>query len=190
MKAKVESEAAWKVFLDNLYKRGLIGDRLKLILADGAPGLWGALERVYPRLPRQLCWAHKIRNVQEKLPKKAWDTFLIEAKEIYQQPTRKKATERYFRWTRKWRRKYPKAVKCLAKYIDRLLVHYSFPVKHRVTIRTSNPIERLFVEVRRRTRPIGSLNNTKSLDRIAYGIFWIINRMWEDICLTSLPHNS
>ena len=190
MKAKAESEAAWEAFLNDLYRRGLIGDRLKLIVADGAPGLWSALERVYPRVPRQLCWAHKIRNVQDKLPKKAWDTCLSEAKEIYQQPTRKKATERYFRWTRKWRRKYPKAVKCLAKDIDRLLVHYSFPVKHRITIRTSNPIERLFVEVRRRTRPIGSFTNTDSLNRIAYGIFWIINRMWEDTCLNQFTQSS
>jgi putative transposase len=66
MKAKAESEAAWEAFLDDLYKRGLTGERLKLIVADGAPGLWSALERVYPRVPRQLCWAHKIRNVRDK----------------------------------------------------------------------------------------------------------------------------
>jgi transposase-like protein len=112
------------------------------------------------------------------------------AKQIYRQPTRKKAAERYFRWARKWTGKYPRAVRCLARDIDRLLVHYSFPLRHRITIRTSNPIERLFVEVRRRTRPIGSFTNTKSLDRIAFGIFWIINRMWEDTCLTDFTHNS
>jgi transposase-like protein len=88
------------------------------------------------------------------------------------------------------KREYPWAVRCLARDIDRLLVHYSFPVKHRITIRTTNPIERLFREVRRRTRPIGSFTNTKSLDRIAYGIFWIINRMWEDTCLPDFTRNS
>jgi len=190
MKVGRESEAAWEAFLDDLYRRGLTGHRLKLIVADGCPGLWSALERVYPRVPKQLCWAHKIRNVQEKLPKHAWQGCLAEAKEIYQQPTRKKAAERYFAWARKWRRRYPKAVKCLSKDIDRLLVHYSYPVKHRKTIRTSNPIERLFVEVRRRTRPIGSFTNTRSVDRIAYGIFWIINRMWEDRTLVQFTQNS
>lgn len=190
MKAQAESEAAWGAFLEDLYRRGLTGDRLKLIVADGASGLWNALERVYPWVARQLCWAHKIRNVAEKLPKKAWDTTLAEAKEIYQQPTRKMATERYFKWVRKWKRKYPNAVRCLVKDIDRLLVHYSFPLKHRITIRTTNPIERLFREVRRRTRPIGSFTNKRSLDRIAYGIFWIINRMWEDTCLTQFTQNS
>lgn len=190
MKVKQESEAAWEGFLDDLYKRGLTGKRVKLIVADGAAGLWSALERVYPGVPRQLCWAHKIRNVQDKLPKKAWHTCLGEAKEIYQAPTRKKATERYFNWSRKWKRKYPKAVKCLCKDIDRLLVCFSYPLRHRKSIRTTNPIERLFREVRRRTRPIGSFTNARSLDRITYGIFWIINRMWEDKRLEHFTQNS
>ena len=64
MKAMSESEAAWEGFLEDLYRRGLTGKRLKLIIADGAGGLWRALERVYPRVPAQLCWAHKIRNIQ------------------------------------------------------------------------------------------------------------------------------
>ena len=180
MKANSESEAAWEGFLEDLYRRGLTGEKIKLIIADGASGLWGALERVYPRVPVQLCWAHKIRNIQEKLPQKAWDTCLSEAKQIYRQDTRREATERYSEWLKKYRRKYPKAVSCLEKDIDRLLVCYSYPALQRVTIRTTNPIERLFREVRRRTKPIGSFTNTKSLDRITYGIFWIINRHWED----------
>ena len=54
MKAVSESEAAWEGFLEGLYRRDLTGKRLKLIVADGASGLWKALERVYPRVPRQL----------------------------------------------------------------------------------------------------------------------------------------
>jgi transposase-like protein len=190
LKAKSESEAAWEGFLDDLYRRGLTGRRLKLAVADGASGLWAALERVYPRVPVQLCWAHKIRNIQDKLPQKAWDTCLKDAKEIYRQETRREATERYLHWARKYRRKYPKAVRCLEKDIDRLLVCYSYPATQRITIRTTNPIERLFREVRRRTRPIGSFTNTRSLDRITYGIFWIINRHWEDKHLKHFTHNS
>ena len=190
MKAKSESEAAWEGFLENLYRRGLTGKRLKLIIADGAGGLWGALERVYPGVPAQLCWAHKMRNIQEKLPMKAWDTCLKDAKQIYRQDTRREARVCYKDWVRRYRRKYPKAVRCMEKDIDRLLVFYSFPTMQRVTLRTTNPIERLFREVRRRTRPIGSFTNTKSLDRITYGIFWIINRHWEDKHLKHFTQNS
>jgi len=189
MKAGSESEAAWGSFLEDLYRRGLTGEKLRMIVADGASGLWSALERTYPRVPRQLCWAHKIRNVQEKLPKTAWDTCLADAKKIYQQSTRKKATERYFTWSKKWKRKYPKAVRCLAKDIDRLLVHYSMPAGHRKATRTSNPIERLFVEVRRRTKIMGSFTNARSIDRVTFGVFWIINRMWEGTRLEHFTQN-
>ncbi len=188
MKAKSESEAAWEGFLENLYRRGLTGERLKLITADGAEGLWRALERIYPRVPAQLCWAHKIRNMRERLPRKAWNSCLAEAKQIYRQQTRRKALQLYNRWVAKYKHTYPKAVKCLQKDIDRLLVCYSMPAHQRVTVRTTNPIERLFREVRRRTRPIGSFTNSKSLDRIAYGIFWIINRHWEDKHLKHFTH--
>lgn len=190
MKAKAESEAAWEGFLEDLYRRGLKGNRLKLIVADGCAGLWNALQRVYPRVPAQLCWAHKMRNVKDKLPKMAWETCLREAKQIYLAPSRREATERYFAWSKKWKRKYPRAVRCLHKDIDKLMVHFAYPERQRRTLRTTNPIERLFREVRKRTRPIGSFTNTESLNRIAYGIFWIINRHWEDKRLTHFTHNS
>jgi transposase-like protein len=95
-------------------------------------------------------------------------------------------------WARKWTRKYPQAVRCLEKDIDRLLVFLNrdYPERHRKTIRTTNPIERLFVEVRRRTRPIGTFTNAGSIDRITYGIFWIINRHWERIRLAHFTQNS
>jgi len=190
MRAGSESENAWEGFLNNLYRRGLTGDRLDLVVADGCPGLWSGLERVYPGVPRQLCWAHKIRNIQDKLPKKAWATCAEEAKEIYRQESRDDAVERYFAWEKKWRSAYPAAVKCLRKDIDKLLVFHSCPRHHRTTVRTTNPIERLFREVRRRTRPMGSFTNSKSIDRITYGIFWIINKHWEATRLAAFTHKS
>ena len=190
MRAGSESENAWEGFLNNLYRRGLTGDRLDLIVADGCRGLWNALERVYPGVPRQLCWAHKIRNIQEKLPKKAWATCAEEAKEIYRQETKDDAADSYFAWERRWRSVYPDAVKCLRRDIDKLLLFHLCPKQHRTTVRTTNPIERLFREVRRRTRPMGSFTNSKSVDRITYGIFWIINKHWEATRLATFTQKS
>jgi transposase-like protein len=68
--ATSESEAQWEAFLRDLYRRGLEGRMLRLISTDGAPGLHRALETVYPYVPRQRCWAHKLRNVAAKLPRK------------------------------------------------------------------------------------------------------------------------
>jgi putative transposase len=177
-------------FLNNLYRRGLTGDRLDLIVADGCTGLWNALERVYPRAPRQLCWAHKMRNIQDKLPKRAWATCLAEAKQIYRQESKDDAADCYFAWVKKWRSIYPDAVRCLRKDIDKLLVFHLCPKQHRSALRTTNRIERLFREVRRRTRPMGSFTNSKSIDRISYGIFWIINKHWEATRIATFTHNS
>ena len=68
--ANSESEAAWEAFLRNLYDRGLTGSRLMMVSTDGCPGLHSALDTVYLYVPRQRCWAHKMRNVAAKLPRK------------------------------------------------------------------------------------------------------------------------
>jgi len=66
-KANSESQACWQSFLANLKVRGLKGDNLKLIVMDGAKGLWKGAEEVYPLVAHQLCWAHKLRNVARSL---------------------------------------------------------------------------------------------------------------------------
>jgi transposase-like protein len=65
--AKSESAAEWQLFLDDLYRRGLTGEGLDMVCVDGGQGLLAALPNVYPRLPVQRCWAHKIRNVLGKV---------------------------------------------------------------------------------------------------------------------------
>lgn len=177
--AKSESEAEWTSFLSNLYNRGLKGKSLKLITIDGSPGLSKALDVVYPYIPRQRCWVHKLRNVASKLPKRKQKDILKGAKAIYQGQNRKEAVRLYWEWARAYRNSYPKAVECLEKDIDELLAFMDFPKKHWIKIRTTNIIERSFREVRRRTRPMSSFTNYQSCDRIIYGIIHYMNSKWE-----------
>ena len=65
-----ESETAWEGFLGDLYRRGLEGKELKLIVSDGSKGLENALEIIYPRVLHQRCWRHKMENVANKIPQK------------------------------------------------------------------------------------------------------------------------
>ena len=67
--AQGESEAEWSVFLNDLYRRGLTEENLELIVVDGGKGLHAALGLVYGRVPVQRCWAHKVRNVVDKVKK-------------------------------------------------------------------------------------------------------------------------
>ena len=77
--ATAESEAQWEAFLRDLYERGLEGKGLRLVITDGCPGLHQALDTVYPYVERQRCWAHKLRNVAAKLPRKHQEACLAGA---------------------------------------------------------------------------------------------------------------
>lgn len=173
-----ESETEWVTFLNDLYRRGLKGKRLRLITTDGAPGIKLALQMVYPRIAHQRCWAHKLRNVANKLPKKHQTQCLDQAKLIYLSPTRTKAVQRFWEWSKNWRAVAPKAVECIEKDLRELLAFFSVPKHMRRKVRTTNSIERAFREVRRRTRPISCFNNDRSIERIVYGIASKLNDRW------------
>lgn len=177
--ASSESEAQWTGFLNNLYKRGLEGKNLKLITVDGGKGLHRALEIVYPFIPIQLCWVHKLRNVSKYMPKKYREQSMREVKKIYLAHNRRKAVEIFKTWKKNWIKKIPNSVKCLEKDMDHLLNFLNCPENHRVKIRTTNAIERSFREVRRRTRPMSCFTNYASCDRIIYSIFNYQNSKWE-----------
>ena len=178
--ATSESQAAWEAFLNDLYRRGVEGTNLQLVVTDGGKGLHAALAVVYPYAPRQRCWAHKLRNVAAKLPRTIQAPCLQEAKTLYQAPTRREAVTRFRHWERRWQRRAPKAVACLRQDLDELLTVLDFPALQRVKLRTTNVIERCFREVRRRTRPIGCFTNAASCDRIIYAVLHRLNTLWQD----------
>ena len=178
--AKSESEYDWTVFLNDLYRRGLVGEHLRLIITDGCPGLHAALAMIYPHVKRQRCWVHKLRNVGGYVPRRYAQECLPEAKRIYAAPSYQVAVQRFKAWCRKWRSRVPKAVHCLEKDIEDLLVFFEQDKKLWVKIRTTNMIERLFKELRRRTRPMSLFANEASCDRITYAVFAKYNKKWED----------
>lgn len=174
-----ESQAQWEAFLNSLRERGLGGEKLKLIVTDGCKGLHGALETVYPYVPRQHCWAHKLRNVANLLKRSQQKDCLAGARRIYQAETRVQAIREYWLWCKRWRGEAPKAVACLERDLDTLLSFFDCPSEHRRAVRTTNGIERCFREVRRRTRPMTCFNNNASCERIIYAVFSHLNHNWE-----------
>lgn len=185
-----ESEAAWFGFLNRLFHRGLEGENLKLIVSDGGPGLIKALEYIYPHVGHQRCWAHKLRNVADKVYKADRRRVISGARRIYLAPDRKTARRAFKRWSNRWIDQYPKAVRCIEKDLDTLLTFFDYPVEMRVNLRTTNLIERSFKEVRRRTRNIGCFSNVKSCDRLTYALFTYLNAKWESDPLLHFAHNT
>ena len=177
--AQGESAEAWESLLWSLYHRGLKGQNLKLIVMDGAKGSQSACLMVYPLVPNQLCWAHKLRNVSDYCLKKYQEECVKEAGCIYQADNRHDALDNFKVWKERWIGPCPKAVECLKRDLDRLLYFYSCPKTHWRSIRTTNNIERSFREVRRRTRVFSCFTNQASCDRIIYAIFTHLNNNWK-----------
>jgi len=184
--ASSESQACWEAFLNDLYRRGLKGDNLKLIITDGCKGLKAALGIVYAYTKRQHCWVHKLRNVAKYLKRSNQKQVLAEAKKIYQAETKREAIKLFRLWKKHWYRLYPKAVNCIEKDLDVLLSFLEIPVPAkyakliRKRVRTTNVIERAFREVRRRTRPMSCFTNQDSVNRIIYAILTRLNTKWKD----------
>ena len=186
--AQGESEAAWVGFLQNLFLRGLEGRNLKLITTDGSTGLAAALPLAFPCVPVQLCWAHKMRNIADKVPQKD-GSCVGEASAIYRAKNKNEAQRAFQQWKRRWEERRPKAVACVERDFEALLHFFDVPEAHWKKVRTTNVIERAFREVRRRTRPISSFSNCESCDRIVFGVVSHLNRSWERKPLQEFTQN-
>ena len=188
--APSESYRAWWGFLNRLFHRGLTGDTLRMIASDGSAALAAALQEIYPHVDHGICWAHKLRNVTDKVDEADHRKVRAGARKIYLAPNRREARIAFRRWQNRWMDLYPEAVQCVERDLERLLVFFDQPESVRKLLRTTNLIERSFVEVRRRTRPIGSFANVRSLERITYAIVTYLNAQWERKPLSQFAHNS
>lgn len=175
--APAESAAAWERFLGDLIRRGLPGDQLEMICVDGGAGLLAALPTAYPEVPVQRCWAHKIRNILDKVRRADQATVKAGLHAIMNANTLPQARSAARRFADRWAVPYPKAVGCLRDDLDELLTCWRYKSRaERKKVRTTNAIERRFREVRRRTRPMGVFSDRTSMDRILFAVFNHENR--------------
>ena len=184
--AQAESTAACEGFLNDLFRRGLEGKNLRMIITDGSKGFIAAIELVYPQAKHQRCWVHKLRNATKYLKKADIKAFKVDARKIYNASTHREAVAAFKNLRKGWHNLSPKAVECLERDMDELLSFLTIPIKEqfrvfiRRQIRTTNIIERSFREVRRRTRPMGCFTNYDSVSRIIYAIFNRLNSKWQE----------
>jgi transposase-like protein len=179
-RAKSEGQAGWEGLLNDLFQRGLRGKNLQLVITDGCPGLARALETIYPRVRHQRCWVHKMRNILEKAKRRDERQIKMQAQKIYLAENSAAARRAFERFRFHWRLRYPTMVRQLERDLPELLHFFSFPRHLWRKLRTTNVIERCFVEVRRRTRPMVVFTNVESVDRIIYAIFSRFNEDWKN----------
>ncbi len=167
-----ESAAEWERFLADLYRRGLTGEGLDMICVDGGSGLLAALPGVFHGIPVQRCWAHKIRNVLDKLRKADQPKVKRALHKIMNAANAPVARSAARRFAQRFQKQYPAAVACLRNDLDELLTCFRYKSEaERRAVRTTNAVERRFREVRRRTRPMGTFQDKTSMDRILFAVF-------------------
>jgi transposase-like protein len=163
--------------LRSLIERGLDPDAVRLVAADGAGGIAAAVAEAFPAADLQRCWTHRVRNILEALPVGERRACLRGLRAIYRARTRRAAVAAYWRWASAWRTRHPVLVRRLERDLDELLAVFALPEPIRISLRTTNLIERAFRELRRRIRPMGALADRRSADRILYAQVLRLNEL-------------
>lgn len=149
-----ESASTWREFFKDLKGRGLDGSKVVLGIMDGLPGLEKVFKEEFPRAEVQRCQVHVARNVLAKVPKNLKQEIADELRSIFYASTKDKALEFFSTFKEKWEKQLPSAVKSLNNSIDSCLTFFSFPKEEWISLRTTNIIERLNKEFKRRTKPM------------------------------------
>jgi putative transposase len=149
-----ESAPTWREFLKDLKKRGLDGSKMILGAMDGLPGLEKVFKEEFPKAKVQRCQVHVTRNVLAKVPKKLKKAVADDLRSIFYASSKEKAMEFFAIFKEKWEKDLPSAVKCLENSIQSCLTFFICPEEEWISLRTTNVIERLNKEFKRRTKPM------------------------------------
>ena len=149
-----ENQQAWEDLFEDLKQRGV--KEIGLCITDGNQATINALEAKFPGTPRQRCVKHKMENVLSYVPKTQQEAVEPELKAIFYQDSREEAAQAVAAFCEKYESVYPTAVACLKRDLDACLTFYAFPKAHWRTIRTTNVIERLFGEVKKRSHKMAT----------------------------------
>jgi len=177
-----EDTASCKEFFQDMRRRGL-PDPL-LVVSDGAPGVIRAIEECFPRSARQRCLAHKMRNLQSKLPENLWPEFKACATACYQAASPALARLLRDEIVSSYGAKLPSAVACLQDDFEACIAHLKFPLAHRRAIRTTNLLERLFGEERRRTKVIPHAFGERAVLKLMYAALIRAAERWRGLKMT------
>ena len=149
-----ESASSWRETFKDLKRRGLDNQTVTLGIMDGLPGLEKVFREEFPKGKGQRCQVHVTRNVLAKVPKKLKQEVADDIRSIFYASSREKALEFSTLFTERWQKEIPSAVKCLQNSLDSCLTFLDFPEEEWISLRTTNVIERLNKEFKRRTKPM------------------------------------
>jgi transposase-like protein len=174
--ANRESQSSWKEFLLRLKERGLSG--VEFVVSDDHAGLKKAIGEVLTEAAWQRCYVHFLRNALDYLPRKADDDCLQELRWIYDRRDLQEASRDLAAWIGKWQSKYPKLVDWVENSIGETLSFYRLPRAHHKHLKSTNMLERLNEEIKRRTRVVRIFPNAESCLRLVRALCVETHETW------------
>jgi transposase-like protein len=173
-----ESEESWSELLGQLCERGLSG--VGLVIADEHRGLANAARRHLPEAKRQRCIVHLERNVLTKVPHRLRARVAQQLRSIFDAPSAAEAKRRLGEFASGLGRQVPEALRCLEQGLASATQFYAFPKEHWVRIRSTNGLERLHGEVKRRIRSVGAFPDRQSALRLVTAVALETTQVWSD----------
>jgi putative transposase len=174
--ANRESRSSWKDFLLGLRERGLHG--VEFVVADDHAGLRAALREVLPQAFVQRCYVHFLRNALDHLPRKADDDCLQELRWIYDRRELAEAKTDLAAWLKKWTPRYPRLTEWVEETIEETFTYYRLPRQHHKHMKSTNMLERLNEEIKRRTYVVRIFPNAESCLRLVRALAVEMHENW------------
>jgi putative transposase len=179
-----ESYPNWLEFLRDMVRRGL--QTPVMVTTDGAPGLIRAVEEVFPNSLRQRCLAHKTRNVTDKVPDSVRAEIKNAVRAAYYAPNREVANMIAADVLKTYQGTYPAAMRSFQDDWEASIAYLRCPAIHHKRIRTTNLLERSFVEERRRTRTIPRFFSEKSCLKLVFATLWRASQRWQGVRMSEI----
>jgi putative transposase len=174
--ANRESQSSWRDFLLGLKQRGLTG--VEFVVSDDHAGLRKAIAEIVPEAAWQRCYVHFLRNALDYLPRKADDDCLQELRWLYDRRNLAEAQRDLAAWLLRWSKKYPKLTDWVEENIGSTLTFYRLPRRHHKHLKSTNMLERLNEEIRRRTRVVRIFPNGSSCLRLVRALCAETHEAW------------
>ena len=174
--ANRESRSSWRDFLMGLKARGLAG--VEFVVSDDHPGLKAAIREVLPEAAWQRCYVHFLRNALDYVPRKVDDDCLQELRWLYDRRELAEVRRDLATWLAKWQAKYPKLCAWVEDNIEETLTYYRLPLQHHKHMKSTNMLERLNQELKRRTHVVRIFPNAESCLRLVRALAIETHENW------------
>jgi putative transposase len=185
--ANRESRSSWRDLLLSLKSRGLFG--VEFVVSDDHPGLKQAIREVLPQALWQRCYVHFLRNALDHMPRKHLDDCLQELRWIYDRRELAEVRRDIAQWLTKWQRKYAKLCAWVEENIDETLTYYRLPLAHHKHMKSTNMLERLNQEIKRRTHVVRIFPSEASCLRLIRALAVETHENWlEAIRYLNMEH--